>query len=92
LNVGKNLLKFLDSIEKLVIYYSRKGLTNGLQSIGYCDSDFSSDKESFKSIYGYIFKFAGGPINWKSKRAFTVALSTLEAETDAFIKDIREVS
>ncbi len=39
-----------------------------------------------------MFKFTGGPINWKSKRAFTVALSILEVETDAFIKDIREAS
>ena len=39
-----------------------------------------------------MFKFAGGPINWKSKRAFTVVLSILEAETDIFIEDIREVS
>src|SRR6266566_3435829 len=39
-----------------------------------------------------MFKFAEGPISWKSKRAFTVALSTLEVETDALIEDIREVS
>ncbi len=39
-----------------------------------------------------MFKFAGGPINWKSKRASTVALSILEVETDVFIEDIREVS
>ena len=39
-----------------------------------------------------MFKFAGGPINWKSKRASTVALSTLEVETDVLIKNIREVS
>ncbi len=92
LNVGKNLLKFLDGIEELVICYGRKGLTNGLQPIGYCDSDFAGDRKFFKSIYSYIFKFAGGPINWKSKRASTVTLSTLEAETDVFIEGIREVS
>ncbi len=92
LNVGKNLLKFLNSIKELTICYNRKGLTNDLQPIGYYDSDFAEDKESFKSIYGYIFKFAGSPICWKSKRAFTITLSILEAETDAFIKDIREVS
>ncbi len=63
LNVGKNLLKFLGGTEELVICYGCEGLTNGLQSIGYCDSDFAGDKESFKSIYGYVFKFAGGPIN-----------------------------
>src|SRR6266699_3018604 len=92
LNVGKNLLKFLGGTKELAICYGREGLTNGLQSIGYCDSDFAGDRESFRSIYGYVFKFSGGPINWKSKRAFTVALSTLEVETDVFIKGIREVS
>ncbi len=92
LNVGKNLLKFLGGIEELTICYGCEGLINGLQLIGYCDSDFAGDKESFRSIYGYMFKFVGGPISWKSKRASTVALSTLEVETDAFIKGIREVS
>ncbi len=92
MNVGKNLLKFLGGIEELVICYGREGLTSDLQFIGYCDSDFAGDREFFRSIYGYVFKFAGGPISWKSKRAITVALSTLEAETDAFTEGIREVS
>ncbi len=38
-----------------------------------------------------MFKFAGGLINWKSKKASTVVLLILEAETDVFIKGIREV-
>ncbi len=88
MNVGKNLLKFLGGTEELAICYGRKSLTNGLQPIGYCDSDFADDRESSRSTYGYVFKFAGGPISWKSKRASTVALSTLEAETDALIEDI----
>src|SRR6266566_2487715 len=92
LNVDKNLLKFLGGTEELAICYNRKGLTNGLQLIRYCDNDFAGDKESSKSTYSYVFKFAGGPISWKSKRAFTIALSTLEAETDVFIEGIREVS
>ena len=92
MNVGKNLLKFLDGIEELTICYGREGLTNDLQFIKYYDSDFADDRESFKSIYSYVFKFAGGSISWKSKRATTVALSTLETETDALTKGIREVS
>ncbi len=39
-----------------------------------------------------MFKFAGGPISWKSKRASIVALLTLKAETDVLTKNIREVS
>ncbi len=92
LNAGKTLLKFLNGIEKLVICYGCKGLTNGLQFIKYCDSDFAGDKEFSKSIYGYMFKFTGGLISWKSKRAFTIALSTLEVETDVFTKGIQKVS
>jgi len=91
LNVGKNLLKFLNDIEELVIYYGCEDLINGLQSIKYYDSDFIDDKKSFKSIYNYIFKFTKDPINWKSKRTFIITLSTLEAETDVFIEDIRKV-
>jgi len=92
LNVDKNLLKFLDGNEELTICYSCKSLTNGLQPIKYCDNDFINNKESSRSIYNYIFKFAEDPINWKSKRASTIALSTLEAETDALTKGIRKVS
>ncbi len=88
LNADKNLLKFLSSIEKLTICYNCKGLINGLQFIRYYDNDFTGDRESFRSIYSYMFKFAGGPINWKSKKAFIVTLSTLKVETDVFIEGI----
>ena len=63
LNVGKNLFKFINGIEDLSICYSYEGLTNDLQPIKYCNNDFAGDKESFKSTYSYVFKFAGGPIN-----------------------------
>ncbi len=92
MNVDKNLLKFLGDIEELAICYGCEGLISDLQPIGYCDNDFAGDRESFRSIYGYVFKFAGGPINWKSKRAITVVLLTLEVEIDAFTEGIREVS
>ena len=92
LNISKNLFKFISGTEDLSICYGRKGLTNGLQSIRYCDSDFAGDKESSKSTYNYVFKFTEGPISWKSKRISTIALSTLEVETDVFTKGIREIS
>ncbi len=63
LNIDKNLLKFLNNTEKLAICYGRKGLTNGLQPIKYYDNDFTSDKESSKSTYNYMFKFTKGPIS-----------------------------
>ena len=74
LNTGKGLLKFIGGTDDLAICYGRD-LSNGIFPIGYCNSDYTGDKSS-KSTYGYLFKFAGGPVSWKSKRASTITLST----------------
>ncbi|KAK2068613.1 hypothetical protein P8C59_003245 [Phyllachora maydis] len=71
---------------------SRTSIINSsLVPIGFSDSDFAGDKATSKSTYGYLYKLAGRPISWKTKRATTIALSTLEAETDGPIEAIREV-
>ncbi|KAK2075479.1 hypothetical protein P8C59_009605 [Phyllachora maydis] len=71
---------------------SRTSIINSsLVLIGFSDSDFAEDKATSKSTYGYLYKLAGGPISWKTKRATTIALSTLEAETDGLTEAIREV-
>ncbi|KAK2068620.1 hypothetical protein P8C59_003252 [Phyllachora maydis] len=71
---------------------SRTSIINSsLVPIGLSDSDFAGDKATSKSTYGYLYKLAGGPISWKTKRATTIALSTLEAETDGLTEAIREV-
>ncbi|KAK2071000.1 hypothetical protein P8C59_005457 [Phyllachora maydis] len=71
---------------------SRTSIINSsLVPIGFSDYDFAGDKATSKSTYGYLYKLAGGPISWKTKRAITIALSTLEAETDGLTEAIREV-
>ncbi|KAK2067214.1 hypothetical protein P8C59_000973 [Phyllachora maydis] len=71
---------------------SRTSIINSsLVPIGFSDSDFTGDKATSKSTYGYLYKLAGRPISWKTKRATTIALSTLEAETDGLTEAIREV-
>ncbi|KAK2072726.1 hypothetical protein P8C59_007063 [Phyllachora maydis] len=71
---------------------SRTSIINSsLVPIGFSDSDFAGDKATSKSIYGYLYKLAGRPSSWKTKRATTIALSTLEAETDGLTEAIREV-
>ncbi|KAK2068045.1 hypothetical protein P8C59_002717 [Phyllachora maydis] len=71
---------------------SRTSIINSiLVPIGFSDSDFAGDKATSKSIYGYLYKLAGRPISWKTKRATNIALSTLEAETDGLTEAIREV-
>ncbi|KAK2069088.1 hypothetical protein P8C59_003695 [Phyllachora maydis] len=71
---------------------SRTSIINSsLVPIGFSDSDFAGDKATSKSTYGYLYKLASRPISWKTKRATTIALSTLEAETDRLTEAIREV-
>ncbi|KAK2070795.1 hypothetical protein P8C59_005264 [Phyllachora maydis] len=71
---------------------SRTSIINSsLVLIGLSDSDFAGDKATSKSTYSYLYKLAGRLISWKTKRATTIALSTLEAETDGLIEAIREV-
>ncbi|KAK2067671.1 hypothetical protein P8C59_001385 [Phyllachora maydis] len=71
---------------------SRTSIINSsLVPIGFSDSDFAGDKATSKSTYRYLYKLAGGPISWKTKRATTIALSTLEAETNGLTEAIREV-
>ncbi|KAK2072690.1 hypothetical protein P8C59_007028 [Phyllachora maydis] len=71
---------------------SRTSIINSsLVPIGFSDSDFAGDKATSKSTYGYLYKLAGRPISWKTKRATTITLSTLEAETDGLIEAICEV-
>ncbi|KAK2068519.1 hypothetical protein P8C59_003153 [Phyllachora maydis] len=60
---------------------SRTSIINSsLVPIGFSDSDFTGDKAT-----------TGRPISWKTKRATTIALSTLEAETNGLTEAIREV-
>ncbi|KAK2068848.1 hypothetical protein P8C59_003464 [Phyllachora maydis] len=71
---------------------SRTSIINSsLVPIGFSDSDFTGDKATSKSTYGYLYKLAGRPISWKTKRATIITLSTLEAETDGLTEAIREV-
>ncbi|KAK2069125.1 hypothetical protein P8C59_003730 [Phyllachora maydis] len=71
---------------------SRTSIINSsLVPIGFSDSDFAGDKATSKSTYSYLYKLASRPISWKTKRATTIALSTLEAETNGLTEAIREV-
>ncbi|KAK2071914.1 hypothetical protein P8C59_006299 [Phyllachora maydis] len=71
---------------------SRTSIINSsLVPIGFSDSDFTGDKATSKSTYSYLYKLAGRPISWKTKRATTIALSTLEAKTNGLTEAIREV-
>ena len=58
--------------------------------IGYTDADWGNYKIDRKSITGWVFTSAGGPISWSSKKQQTVAISSTDAEAKALTDGIRE--
>ena len=57
----KHLLWYLCMIKAFRICYRVRLKLK--QIIGYSDSDFTLDKDDRRSVSGFIFKFAGGPIS-----------------------------
>ena len=55
------------------------------------DSDFASDRETRKNIFGYIIYFCRIPIAWRSKGMKIVVLSTTEAEYMALSEVVKEL-
>ena len=84
----KGLLQYLKGTKNLTITFIPIG---SLQPIGYSNSDFAGDKASSKSTYSYLFSLVGGAISQKSKKASTIALSTIEAKSNSLIEAIREL-
>eukprot|EP00253_Pinus_taeda_P022377 PITA_22377 len=61
-------------------YQGRSGLDRMLDIRGFVDADWARDLDQRRSTSGYVFNLFGGAINWMTKKQFTVALSTIEAE------------
>jgi hypothetical protein len=72
----QRILRYLKATQMLKITY-RKG-----DLIGYTDADFGGSvvTEGAYSTSGYVFKLAGAPISWSSKKQGEIATSTTHAE------------
>jgi hypothetical protein len=58
---------------------------------GYSDSEFAGDRETRKSVFGFITFLCGAPISWKSKACHSVTLSSTEAEYYAGSETAKEM-
>jgi hypothetical protein len=59
--------------------------------VGSADADWAGDVGDRRSTTGFVFKLAGAPISWTSKKQATVSLSTTEAEYMALAAAAQEV-
>ncbi|KAI5411898.1 hypothetical protein KIW84_056822 [Lathyrus oleraceus] len=73
----KNILKYLRRTKDSLLIY---GGQEELVVIEYTDASFKTNKDDFRSQYGYVFCLSGGAVTWKSSKQDTVADSTTEAE------------
>jgi hypothetical protein len=73
------VLRYLKGTLDKGIAYGRRNRSRIVLE-GYSDSDWASDKDTRRSVTGYVFTINGDPISWQSKLQPTVALSTTEAE------------
>jgi hypothetical protein len=84
----KRIFRYLKDTRQHRITYGGLNLDSDPSSIfnhygAYSDVDFASNPDDSKSVSGYIYLLAGGPIAWYSKKQPTVSLSTAEAEYSA---------
>ncbi len=94
---AKSVICYLKGMCEQILMYSKQVLNQSvppsdpLLLVGYCDADWSRCIIDRKSIFGYVFTLAGGPIMWASKTQTTVALSSSEAELNAMSKAMKQV-
>ena len=80
----------LDTPEKGLKIFPLKGKANWLLVL-YSDSDWAGDKDSRKSVGGYMLFLNGVLVCWRSKSQKVVALSSSEAEFYACSEAVKEV-
>ena len=66
----------LETKEKKLRYTLKKEKKQKLTIQGFCDSDYAGDRDSRKSVTGYVIKLLGCMVAWKSKSQRSVALSS----------------
>ena len=84
---GQHVLGYLKRTRDYGINYCAD---KGSEMIGYSDASYALVGEKSRSITGYVFKIAGGPISWKSYRQNAMASSTMAAEYMALSDATRE--
>ena len=75
---GKRILRYLKGTKDMGLVYGESA--HGITLKGFADADWATDKDTRRSVTGYVFELGGAAITWNSKLQPTVALSTSEAE------------
>lgn len=96
-NTFIHVLRYFHGTTNLFIEYKNlKDDLVGNQSwtspLGFSDANWAGNWDNRRSTTGYIFKFLGGAVSWKSRLHPTVALSSTESEYRATTKAGQEAT
>ena len=92
-SAAKRLLRYLRGTTETILVLggtSSAHEENEIRLVGFCDSDWASDKSDRRSKTGYMFQVNGSTVSWQTKKQHTVALSTVEAEYMALSSAVKE--
>src|SRR5258708_13233810 len=89
LNAMKCIYHYLNRTSDLrLLFYGNQFNCN---LIGFSDSDWASDPNTWRLVSGYTFLFCGAVIAWSAKKQLTIALSSTKAEYMAMTHSGKEV-
>ncbi len=74
----QHIYQYLNGTWNLRIIYHGNRIGENL--MGFSDSDWAGDSNSWRSVSGYAFILCGATISWSAKKQPTIALSSTEAE------------
>ena len=77
---AKHILRYLKGTQDIGLTYSRQGANKANIIEGYVDADHATDKDSCKSIGGFILMLNGAAFHWASSKIKVVAISSFERE------------
>ena len=85
---AKRALRYLQHTSTFGITYGGAGKHRNVTV--FSDADWGNDKDTRRSVYGFVFLINGGAVSWKSKRQTVVALSSTEAEYVGYSEAAKE--
>ena len=86
---AKRGFRYLKATSNMGIQYAGTEESE-IRLIGYVDADWATNPDDRRSVTGYIFFLAGGPISWSTQRQKTTALSSTESEYMALSAAVQE--